>query len=163
MSTTALESFKARLDDFRGAARRMVRDASVFGRWFLEAAFGIWGLVIDAILGFVPESEEDRATIRRLTGRTKCPTSLASLVLIIAGGARLCVPATPAVAADAPDDRNNSCVMLLNRDIQCRPPHSSCQLDVCRTGLFGFVLQRPCEGTLAVHRNSPYVAPVRSV
>lgn len=73
------------LDEFRRAALRLLTDADVFGRWFLQASWRTWLAVLYAVFGLEPASDEDRAVIRRLTGRSTCPTVLASTVLLLVG------------------------------------------------------------------------------
>lgn len=73
------------LDDFRRAALRLLTDADVFGRWFLRDSWRTWLAVLHALLGVEPTNAEDKATILRLTGRSTCPTALASTVLLLVG------------------------------------------------------------------------------
>lgn len=73
------------LDDFRRAALRLLTDADVFGRWFLSESWRTWLAVLHAVLGIVPADEAGRSTILRLTGRSTCPTALASTVLLLVG------------------------------------------------------------------------------
>jgi hypothetical protein len=73
------------LEQFRQNALRMLTDAEVFGRWFTLPTWRGWLAVFYALFGIIPPDDESEAMVQRLTGRSTCPTRLASTVLLLVG------------------------------------------------------------------------------
>ena len=69
----------------RLALLRTLTDPKVFGPLVGGPTFRVLRVCIAAILGVVPDSDEDRATILKHTGRSRCPTAPALSAFIIAG------------------------------------------------------------------------------